>query len=206
MTRIKICGITTPDDARAAAAAGADALGFVLADSPRRVSPAQVAACCAELPPFVLRVGVFMDAAREEIIAALLEAPLDVVQLHGSERPKECRGLARRVIKRFDIRAGDTAAAIAARMAAYRVDGYLLDPGAGSGRVFDWRVAVGIGRPVIVSGGLTPENVGEVVRLLRPHAVDVSSGVESGPGRKDAGRIRAFVEAVRKADADAGTR
>jgi phosphoribosylanthranilate isomerase len=201
MTRVKICGITKVDDALAAVAAGADALGFVFAESSRRVSPQAAREIRAALPTFVTTVGVFMNAPRDVLERAVLEAGVDIVQLHGDESPEYCARLSRRVMKRFAVMKDDTPECVAGRMAEYDVSAYVLDPGAGGGKTFDWRLAAMVRRPLVVAGGLRPENVGGAVRLLRPYAVDVSSGVESAPGRKDAARMRAFVQAVREADA-----
>lgn len=204
MTRIKICGITNPTDAEAAVRAGADALGFVFADSPRRVYPEELRRWVFDLPPFVLRVGVFRDQRLEELCDTLMTLCIDLVQLHGDESPQYCLDAPQRVVKRLTVRDHDTPSSLAARMAAYRgcACAFLLDPGAGSGRVFPWEVARGRNERLIISGGLTPENVGQAVRTLRPYAVDVSSGVERKPGVKDEAKMRAFVAAVRNADAD----
>jgi len=202
MTRVKICGITRVEDALAAVAAGADALGFVFADSPRRVPPATAAAICRALPPFVATVGVFADANLAYVNGVARELRLTAVQLHGSEPPYYCARVAATVIKRFDVRPEDSQQRLRDAVRGYDVAAYLLDPGRGSGRTFDWSVARELSLPLIVSGGLTAGNVGDAVRRLRPYAVDVSSGVEVEPGRKDAEKMRAFVAAVRRADAD----
>ena len=185
MTRIKICGLTGREDARLTVEAGADALGLVFADSPRRVTAAMAELIVSELPPLVSAVGVFVDDRTEAIAEIAQSVGLAAVQLHGDESPEDCARLSLRVIKRFTILENETPEMLRARMERYRVSAYLLDPGAGSGRKFDWSLACGLSGPLIVSGGLTPENVGEAIRMLRPYAVDVSSGVESEPGRKD---------------------
>jgi phosphoribosylanthranilate isomerase len=195
MTRVKICGITNFDDALTAAELGADMLGFVFAESRRRISPETAKRIVETIPPFITTVGVFMNQPVSEVddVAGLVR--LHAVQLHGAESPKACDWLSkkRNVIKRIPVRSGDTAESLEALMAAFRACTFLLDPGAGNGRTFDWRQAKGIGRPVIVAGGLTPQNVREVVRLLRPAAVDVSSGVEKEPGIKDPEKMKAFI-------------
>ncbi len=201
MTRIKICGLTNLDDALLAVEAGADALGLVFADSPRQVSLAAAERIVVELPPLVSKVGVFLNSAWEEVATIAGRLRLDAVQLHGDEPPEDCQRLPCKVIKRFNIVETDTPERLRARMRRYRVAAYLLDPGAGSGRTFDWGVVRGLPGPLIVSGGLNPENVGEAIRLLRPFAVDVSSGVEAEAGYKDPEKIKAFVQAVRDADA-----
>jgi len=200
--RVKICGLTDPEDARLAAALGAHALGFIFyPPSPRSVSPEQAREIIRQLPPFVLTVGVFvdeeLDAVRE--IAAL--AGLDWVQLHGNESPDYCRALGRRVIKGFRVQGEETLPLLA----PYRgvVQAFLLDtyrPGlpGGTGETFDWQLAHRARDygPIILAGGLTPDNVAEAIRAARPQAVDVASGVEAAPGKKDPAKLRAFMEAV----------
>ncbi|MBU0617527.1 MAG: phosphoribosylanthranilate isomerase, partial [Planctomycetes bacterium] len=182
--------------------AGVDALGFVFADSPRRVTPPAATHIVSGLPPLVSAVGVFVDDRAEAIAAIAQSVGLAAVQLHGDESPEDCARLSLKVIKRFNILENETPEMLRARMERYRVSAYLLDPGAGSGRTFDWSLARGLPGPLIVSGGLTPANVGEAIRMLSPYAVDVSSGVECEPGRKDAEKVKAFIRAVRMADAE----
>ncbi len=205
VTRIKICGITNADDARAALAAGADAIGLVFAASPRRVGPEQARRIARSVPPLATVVGVFRDAPPDEIADVLARVPLDVLQLHGDEPPRQCAALPRRVVKRFRILKTDTPDTLRAQLAAYRVSAALLDPGAGDGQPFDWTLARELPGPVMLAGGLCAENVGDAIRTARPYAVDVCSGVEREPGRKDHDKMRAFVEAVRKADERLGS-
>jgi phosphoribosylanthranilate isomerase len=200
MTRIKICGLTSLDDALLAVEAGADALGLVFADSPRQVSLAAAERIVAELPPLVGTVGVFVNANCVEVATIAARVRLEAVQLHGEELPEDCERLPCRVIKRFDILESDTPDILRRRMERYRVAAYLLDPGAGSGRTFNWEIAGDLPGPLIISGGLNPDNVGAAIRRLRPFAVDVCSGVESEPGRKDREKVRAFIQAVRDTD------
>lgn len=204
MVRVKICGIRDEAAAAAAAAAGADAVGFVFASSRRQVDVAQARRIAATLPPFVARVGVFVDDALDRVRAAADAVPLDAVQLHGDETPEDCEALQTagvRVIKALRLR-GPLPAAEAARWPAVAVllDSYRPDAYGGTGVPFDWRwAAEAAGRVrIILSGGLTPETVGQAIAAVRPYSVDVSSGVETG-GRKDPGKIRAFVAAVRAA-------
>lgn len=204
MTRVKICGIRTLEAAQAAAEAGADAVGFVFWPRSRRsIRPEEAAQISRTLPPFVVRVGVFVDE-RPEVMEEIAEAVgLDAVQLHGDEPPEVCGALRRRVIKAIRVQ-DPSSLAQAARyeVSAILLDTYAPDTYGGTGRPFDWSLAqevCGWGRPVILSGGLTPENVGEAIERVRPYGVDVSSGVETD-GKKDPRKIRAFVEAVRRAD------
>lgn len=212
MTRIKICGITNADDALAAVEAGADALGFVFADSPRRVSPVIAREIVRSLPPFVVTVGVFMDHRAADVEHTVSVAGVSVVQFHGRESPDYCRSASRPVIKRIDIAENGTLEALSAVVRGYPVSGLLLDPGTGSGRAFDWRAvggltaglrAEGIRRKpsIVIAGGLTPENVGDAIRDVRPGAVDVCTGVERSRGRKEGQKMIDFVHAVREADA-----
>jgi phosphoribosylanthranilate isomerase len=200
-TRIKICGITNRDDALLAVELGADALGFIFYNkSPRRVTLEQAAAICRALPPFVATVGVFVNAMQQEIEPTLAPrgARLTALQFHGDEPPEFCRRFTVRTIKAIRVRDEDSLRAAA----EYDVDALLLDTytdieRGGTGRTFDWSLAVSakkIGRPIILSGGLTTENVQEAIRKVRPYAVDVSSGVEREPGRKDPEKLRRFIE------------
>lgn len=201
MTRIKICGITTPAQAQAAAEAGADAIGLVFAPSPRQVTIEQAITIAAAVPPFVNIVGVFVDPAEDDLDEALFQLRLSAVQLHGRETPEFCSQVELvPVIKRIHVCEADTHATLAERARAYSVSATLIDPGAGGGRPFQWSLAHGLPGRTIVSGGLTPENVADAIRASRPYAVDVSSGVERSPGVKDEAKMRAFVHAVRTAD------
>ena len=206
--RIKICGITREEDAWAAIEAGADALGFVFVPgTPRFIEPGRAAAITRSLPPFVSRVGLFVNADPEHIRATVAEARLDTVQLHGDEPPEvglSLLGLVR-VIQAFRVQGPE----MLQRLPDYRksADAWLLDayvPGTagGTGARFDWNLAVQareLGHPLILAGGLKPENIAEAVRQVRPFAVDVSSGVESSPGQKDAEKIRELIRSARLA-------
>ncbi len=206
MTRIKICGVTNADDAWLAAELGADAIGMLLADSPRRIEPLQARAIVEALPPFVTPVGVFVNTPREALLRAIAESGVRAVQLHGDEPPDALDGLPIPVVKAFRVRTAADLEPIAQypRAAAVLLDARVDGQFGGTGQTFDWalaRDAQRFGKPVIVSGGLTPENVGAAIRAARPFAVDVSSGVEITPRRKDPGKLRAFFAAVRAADA-----
>ena len=202
--RVKICGLTNLPDALAAVEAGADALGFMFYErSLRKVSVSAAAEIVRALPPFVSAVGVFVDPTPEQINETLAICRLSAVQLHGSEKPEFCRRLRCPVIKAFRSEGSNSLESIR----AYETQGWLLDsfvPGkiGGTGAVFNWDLAtraVSWGRPVILAGGLTPENVAGAVKQVRPFGVDVSSGVESEPGKKDPAKMRAFIVAAKMA-------
>jgi phosphoribosylanthranilate isomerase len=204
-TAVKICGITRPEDALAAARAGAHAIGLVFyARSPRHVTPARAAEIIRVVPPFVTTVGLFVNAAAEEVRAALAEAPLALLQFHGEEAPEFCRQFKRPYIKAVRMKAGVNLLQYAQDYhdaKALLLDNYVEGLHGGSGVAFDWSlIPRGLPLPVILSGGLTPENVTEAVRRVRPIAVDVSSGVESAKGIKDAQKIAAFIKGVRSGD------
>lgn len=193
--RIKICGMTNLEDALLCADEGADALGFVFYPrSPRAVSPEAAQEIICQLPPFLTTVGVFVNETAERIAEIAAFCGLDAVQLHGDESPDFCDHMTRRVVKAFRMREG-----VEPPFAAYRADAFLLDaylegtPG-GTGRRFDWtraRDAKRHGR-IILAGGLTLDNLAEAIRVAQPDAVDVSSGVEAAPGKKDPSKVRAF--------------
>ena len=209
-TWIKICGTTCVEDALSAIDAGADALGFIFAPSKRRITAEQAQQIIAALPPGVERIGVFMNSTAAEIGSVVQQVELTGVQMHGGEFPPEVYGYlpearrdAMRKIKTIPVR--DGVALKFDNPPAGMVDAWLLDSGAGSGKTFDWKAVRGQlnGRPekFIVAGGLTPENVAEAVRTFTPWGVDVVTGVEREPGRKDPEKLKAFVAAVRKAEA-----
>lgn len=206
-TRIKICGITNREDAAAAVRLGADALGFVFSESPRRITPEEVDAIISALPPFVLTVGVFVNEPRDRVFEVLDSCPLDVLQLHGEESPTYCLELKefnKRVIKAIRVKDPSSLK----NLESYDVDGFLLDAYAegargGTGKSFDWSLVkkAKIPKPFILSGGLSPENVLNAVQEVRPYGVDASSRLEREPGKKDIEKMRAFIEAVKRADA-----
>src|SRR3989344_1124151 len=189
-TRVKICGITRIEDAMAAARAGADAIGLVFEPkSPRYVKPDQALAIVRALPPFVTVVGLLVNAAPDTVETILGRVPLDLLQFHGDETPEQCRRYHRPYIKAIHMRPEVNLPEQARRYTD--AEGLLLDTAAanvagGSGEAFDWSlVPSGLAKPVILAGGLTPENVAEAVRKVHPFAVDVSSGVEQAKGIKD---------------------
>jgi phosphoribosylanthranilate isomerase len=205
-TRVKICGIADVAAARVAADAGADAIGLVFyRPSPRYVAPAQAAAIARSLPPFVMAVGLFVDATRDDVAAVLDAVPLDLLQFQGNEPPEFCAAFGRPFVRAVRVEPGTDLLEYAGRFS--RAKALLLDahvPGqpGGTGQTFDW---AGIPRefplPLILSGGLTAQNVGRAVREVRPWAVDVSSGVERSRGVKDPGKIVEFIRSVRLEDA-----
>lgn len=204
MTRVKICGLTRPEDVRAAVAAGADALGFVLAPSPRRVTVQQVKRLLAGVPPYVITVGVFADQPLPLLRYCLEALGLDRLQFHGQEPRAWQRQFPKaRVIRALRPAAG---APLPGRDPAPAASAFLMDalvPGqsGGTGRKSNWTYAKHLkrfGKTLILSGGLTPENVGQAIRQVGPDMVDVSSGVELRPGIKSGSRIRAFIQAVRR--------
>jgi len=205
--RVKICGITLPDDARMVAAAGADAIGLVhWARSSRAVEPTRARAIRDVLPPFVSAVALFVNPGAEEVYRVLDATRPDLLQFHGDEDEGFCQRFGVPYIKALKV----TEAGAAHDLRDYHAgaSGILLDSHdpvmvGGTGRTFDWRLAPSQAlRPVLVAGGLNAENVGRALRLLRPYAVDVSSGVESAPGVKDGHKVRAFMDAVRAAMTD----
>lgn len=202
--KIKICGITNLEDARAAAEAGADALGFMFYEkSPRAVSVETVEKISAQLSPFILRVGVFVNPEPDLVMAAIGRCGLNVLQFHGEEPSDFCTQFGVMSMKAFRIRDTESLSEIS----SYRTDAYLLDSfvagkAGGTGEKFNWDLAIEakkFGKPFFLAGGLTPENVADAVRKVEPFAVDVSSGVEISPGKKDHPKIRDFIAAVRNA-------
>lgn len=203
-TRIKICGLTRPDDVRAAVDAGADAIGLVFyPPSPRHVELKQAATLAALIPPFVTAVGLFVNASEAQVRRVLDAVPLHMLQFHGDESEADCARYGRPWIKAARMRPGVDLLEFAAShpgACGILVDAF-VDGYGGGGKVFDWSlIPGGFDRPLVLSGGLTPDNVGDAVRRVRPWAVDVSSGVESAKGIKDARLITAFIAGVRNAD------
>jgi len=208
-TRIKICGIRDIDSALACAESGADAIGFVFVKaSPRALTPDEAFDIQASLPPFVSTVALFKNASVDFFCDAEETCPTTMVQLHGDETDQVIKQCGPNLIKALKFDAATIAKDLARFQAINEVDAILVDGSAGGeGIAFDWSAlkphADALKLPLFISGGLTPENVGEAIRILRPYAVDVSSGVESAPGIKDHALIAAFCDAVRKADATA---
>jgi phosphoribosylanthranilate isomerase len=197
---IKICGITSEDDALLAVAMGADAVGFVFAPSPRQIAVKRAYDICRRLPPEILTVGVFRDEHPSRVVELVHEAGLKAAQLHGHESAADVSAVAASV--RFVIKAVVAGTPDARHADKFGTGLVLLDaPAPGSGKVFDWSLAgdVAIGPRIILAGGLTPGNVTDAITQVRPWGVDVSSGVESSPGKKDARLVRSFIAAAREA-------
>ncbi len=205
-TRIKICGITTVDDAKAAADLGVDALGMVFfSGSKRCVTTREAVRISQALPPFMSAVGLFVNASESEVNAVLSVVPIDVLQFHGDESAEFCAQFNRPWIKALRMQPGKDVTELAATFEA--ANALLLDTwekgvAGGTGKPFDWtRVSANLPRPIILAGGLNPENVGQAMTITRPAAVDVSGGVEREPGIKDHQKMKRFVAAVAAADA-----
>ena len=203
-TRIKICGLTREEDVDAAVAAGADAIGFVFyPPSPRYITPQRAAELARRIPPFVDVVGLFVNEAPVVVRAACEALPINVLQFHGDEDAAYCSQFARPYLRAARVRPGLDLVEFASSFPDAR--GVLLDAFVegygGGGHVFDWTlIPSNLPSYLVLSGGLTADNIGDAIRRVRPVAVDVSSGVEAGKGIKDHSKIAAFVAAVRKAD------
>lgn len=215
-TRIKICGLTRPEDVRDAVSAGADALGFVFyPHSPRRVTPLQAAELIALVPPFITTVGLFVNASADEVAQAMAIAPVSLLQFHGDETPEFCAAVAhaagRPFMRAARVKPDTTGHDLLQYESNYRAasslfSGLLLDTHVdgygGAGKVFDWSlIPEELAPRVVLSGGLSVQNVAGAIECVRPHAVDVSSGVELAKGIKDAEKMHSFIGAVRQADA-----
>lgn len=205
MTRIKICGITRVEDAQTVASCGADAIGLVFYEkSPRHVTMQQAAQLAAAIPPFVTRVGLFVNPSEEEVRNVLRQVPLDVLQFHGEEAPEFCAQFGRSYLKAVRVKAGVDLVQCAARYGSAQgllLDAYVEGTHGGTGESFDWAlIPHDLPLPVILSGGLHAGNVAQAIKRVRPYAVDVSSGVEAEKGIKDAAKIAAFINEVKNID------
>jgi len=203
-TKVKICGVTNVADALAAAEAGADMIGLNFYEkSPRYISLATGADISRALSPFVLRVGVFVNPEESQVVEAITACGLNLLQFHGDEASDFCTQFGLMSIKALRVRDAESLQTLE----NFYTDAFLLDAYAksglgGTGEKFNWDLAVAaqkFGKPIFLAGGLTPENVADAVKQVQPFAVDVSSGVESAPGKKDAAKVRAFIAAVRAA-------
>jgi phosphoribosylanthranilate isomerase len=204
MTRIKICGITNLEDASRAVELGVDALGFIFAQSPRRIDEKKAKEICFSIPPFISKVGVFVNEDKEVVLRILKGSGLNTVQFHGEESPEYCQEFkigGVKIIKTLRIKDRESPK----NLSYYEVDAYLLDTyvkgiTGGTGKTFNWDLALEakkLGKPIILSGGLNPDNVAEAVKKVRPYAVDVSSGIEKEPGKKDYEKMKKFVREAR---------
>lgn len=205
IVKIKICGITNQEDAALAVAAGADAVGFVFyRKSPRAAEPAVVRAIVAGLPPFVLPVGVFVNEDASVVRNVMDDCGLALAQLHGDETAVYCQALGRPVLKALRLKDRGSFLALAELQGRANVRGFLIDAHSeqaygGTGMTADWTLAAEAARstPIVLAGGLTPANVAQAIQAVRPYGIDVSSGVEVGPGKKDPVKLKAFIEAAR---------
>lgn len=205
MLKVKICGITNAEDATAAVEAGADALGFVFyRKSPRYIEPMLARQIVMNLPPLVIPVGVFVDEEQQVVRNIMDECGLALAQLHGTESAIYCKELGRTVLKALRVKDRSTFLALAEFRGRAGVRGFVLDAYSdqafgGTGQVIDWKLAAEVAKAanILLAGGLTPDNVEEAIQTVQPYGVDVSSGVESVPGKKDHAKVRAFIQAVR---------
>jgi len=201
MVKVKICGITNKEDALLAVKLGADALGFIFAPSPRRITPRRAKEIIEILPPFIDRVGVFVNEEISRVKDIAKFCCLTTLQFHGDESPGYCTKFHQKIIKSFSVK-GEVPRGIS----DYRVDAYLLDAfcekkRGGTGKTFNWEIARKVKKlnfPLILSGGLTPDNVKEAIRKVKPYAVDVVSGVEASPGKKSKEKLREFIQKVKE--------
>lgn len=202
MIRVKICGITNMEDALSAVDYGADALGFVFFEkSPRYITPDKAREIISRLPPFVTTVGVFVNEEAARINEIMDIAGIDILQLHGDEKPDACN-ICHRVIKAFRVKnLTDLKPLENYRCSAFLLDTYSPESFGGTGQIFNWDIAVEAKRfgRIILSGGLNPDNIEKAVMYVRPYAVDVSSGIEEDKGKKDLKKMRAFIEKAKKA-------
>lgn len=203
--KIKICGITNKEDAAAAVAAGADAVGFIFhRKSPRYIEPAVAKQIIATLPPLVTPVGVFVNEDATVVRRLMDDCGLALAQLHGDETAAYCLELARPIVKAIRVKDRGSFLALAefqgrAAVRGFIVDAFSREAYGGTGQVTDWSLAAEVAKTatILLAGGLTPDNVGQAIRAVRPYGVDVSSGVEHAPGRKDHAKVRAFIQAAR---------
>lgn len=206
-TRVKFCGLTRAGDVRLACELGVDALGFVLAPgSPRRLAVTELSGLRAAVSPLVEVVALFMDPHASEVLDAVRRLRPTLLQFHGKEEDSFCRSFGLPFLKSLPMAGGGAEALQLSKRypsaLAFLLDGHGPGQAGGGGRSFDWSTTPRPGRPVFLAGGLAPGNVAEAIRIARPYAVDVSSGIESAPGRKDGERMQHFLDEVRRADAE----
>jgi len=206
MVRVKVCGITNRRDAAMVTELGAAALGFIFAPSPRQVSPEKVREIIADLPPLVWTIGVFVDEPLSSVCRIMDFCRLDLVQFHGDEPPEICREMMPRSIKAFRVK--DESSLVPVEKYTESVNAILLDTycqglKGGTGRAFDWSLAIKAKElrvPIILSGGLTPSNIAEAVSVVKPWAVDINSGIEDAPGRKNPDLMKKLMENIRRVE------
>jgi len=203
--KVKICGITNASDAVAAAEAGADTLGFMFYEpSPRHVTIRQAAEIIRALPPFIMKVGVFVDAEEDTVMRAIGDCGLTMLQFHGQETPEYCTQFGLMSMKAFRVKdTGSLKELPNYPTDAWLLDAFVADKLGGTGEKFNWELAIEakkLGRPIFLAGGLTPANVAEAVRTVQPFEVDVSSGVEAAPGKKDHAKVREFISAAKSVE------
>ena len=199
-TKIKVCGITNIEDALLASSLGVDALGFVFAESKRRITPENAKKIIDTLPPSILKVGVFVNEKEKTVKELAKICGLDALQFHGDESPEYTQKFKQIVIKSFRVKDEDSLKVLSSyKVSAYLLDTYSQKAYGGTGEVFNWDLAVKTKQfgPIILAGGLNPDNIEEAIRKVKPYAVDVSSGVESSPGKKDKHKLEEFVKRVR---------
>lgn len=203
MVKVKICGITTHDDAQLAVNSGADALGFVFyAPSPRNIFPEQARDIIRQLPPFIQTVGLFVNEELTRLNGIADACGLDIIQLHGEESPDYCTGVKRRVLKALRVRDETSLEPMAGYPdTMFLLDAWSPDARGGTGQTFNWDIAAQVAKHtrIVLAGGLTTANIAAAISQVRPYAVDVSSGVESRPGIKDADAIREFIRKAKAA-------
>lgn len=202
MVKVKICGITNLQDASLAVSLGADALGFIFAPSPRRISPQKARDIVRHIPPFVKTVGVFVNEDPALIRKTIVQCGIDLIQLHGDESPEQCGEWMPRTVKAVKMKDASVLTSVKpylGKVRALLLDTYSTEKAGGTGRNFDWNLAVEAKRagiPVILAGGLGPSNIGEAVSTVRPYGVDVNSGVEESPGRKNHALMKELFEKI----------
>ena len=200
--KVKICGITDYNDARLAVELGVDALGFIFAPSPRRISPEAALKIISALPPFILKTGVFVNESQKIIDETVRFCGLDLIQLHGDESPDICECFMPRSIKAFQIKDGATLQSVEpyqGKVMVFLFDAYSKEKRGGTGETFNWDLAVAgkkYGVPVILSGGLSPLNIEKAILNVRPYAVDVNSGIETSPGKKSPGLMKKLMQII----------
>jgi phosphoribosylanthranilate isomerase len=206
MARVKVCGITCLEDAQMAVQSGVDALGFIFAPSPRRISPEKAREIVSAIPPFVKTVGVFVDERPDTVRQMIRFCGLDLVQFHGDESPETCGDFMPRAIKAFRVRDRSALQSIRpyqGKIRAMLLDAFSNERHGGTGQTFDWDIAVtvkGLRIPVILSGGLAPANIGIAISKVTPFAVDVNSGIEERPGKKDPVLMEKLMKRIRDVD------